>query len=449
MQLNRNPTNGRANQYGAERCYLLQSAVAFLIALPGFATGCNRLHPDPSKHRIASSSMAPTWFGPHRLATCPRCGQQSAIVEEAYDPLLPTRCFSCGSVCTCSAEVYPGENIEIASYHPNVPLKRLDLLTFQQTDGNDNFPQTLKRIWALPGEHIELRQGEAWLDGKLLQKSAREFSRVCIPISLFPKDTRSHWWIVKNSERDATPVEETDHSPLLLDKSQQLEFRYARPNRIPAIQEMRSSKILDDYAFNQNSIAQFHEVPDFLVLIELAEPANAPWTIVMESQGKRYGVEVAVKGTVNSKAVFGPSIRLLIAVCDGRLLAASDLQESIWNLSEVEIEKRSEGPDENSPITIMTSDRLRISRLMVARDQWLGPRESRLNEWTPEGTEAEVKAEELSGYFVLGDNLQLSIDSRDRSVGRIATDQVTGKVMTNEDSTKWILARLNHAFRGP
>lgn len=405
------------------------------------------------KHRVASSSMAPTWFGPHLTATCSHCGQSSPVVHEAYDPAVSTRCFSCGALCICENDLQAGEVIEVARRDANHPLKRFDVVAYGTHD-EDEFSQSLKRVWALPGERIELREGKAWINGTPLQKSAQELASVCLPLSRFPLDVRSHWWVADASHIEPIRIEvAANQSYFELKPNQRLEFRYVRPNRHPEMPSMLPSPIVDDFPFNQNSIAQFHEVPNYMLALELVRPVLTPWYVRMRSQGKQFRLCVGSNSKVTggqakpTSAEIDGTNRLLIAVCDDRLLAATEKRDSAWNLVDLEADSDPENAKLDSLITITTSEPLRIKRLLIARDQWLGPRESRLTEWELTGNEAEIAEANASGYFVLGDNLRLSLDSRETTVGRIAGDRITGLVKRLEDSPEWILSLLDHAFR--
>ena len=216
---------------------------------------------------------------------------------------------------------------------------------------------------------------------------------------------------------------------------------------------MLPSRIVDDFPFNQNSIAQFHEVPNYMLALELVRPVLTPWYVRMRSQGKQFRLCVGSNSKVTggqakpTSAEIDGTNRLLIAVCDDRLLAATEKRDSAWNLVDLEADSDPENAKLDSLITITTSEPLRIKRLLIARDQFLGPRESRLTEWELTGNEAEIAEANASGYFVLGDNLRLSLDSRETTVGRIAGDRITGLVKRLEDSPEWILSLLDHAFR--
>ena len=432
MRTNRSPSRYFAAFGDAERCWVLQSAVAFWGVLLGFAIGCDRSTNSVTKYQISSSSMAPTWFGPHLKATCSVCGQRSEIVLEAYDPAMPTRCTSCGAVCDSpnklnEDEIQPGEVIEITRPASSTGLKRFDLVTFSSSKLDSSTqvsPETLKRIWALPGEDIQLRDGNAWIDGKLLQKNLRAFASICIPLSRFPKDTRSHWWVTDKSNNQGARIEDVaNQGQLILERGQQLEFRYVRPNRNPAAAQLQPSSVVSDFPFNQNSIAKFYEVADVLLAIEFVKPTSAPWLASIQSERKRYRLCVGANDNASGNVVNLERVkRVMIAACDGRILVSTERTDHEWSLTELASDRVAvDQVDVDSLITITATDGLHISRLLVARDQWLGPRESRETDWMPSGNE------DTAGYFVLGDNLELSVDSRDASIGRIGPDRITGQ----------------------
>ncbi len=454
MLPNRNSMKPSLAIGSAERCNLVQFAVAIWGALLGATLGCVPSNHNVTKYQIDSSSMAPMWFGPHLTATCTHCRQQSLIVREAYDSAVPNRCFSCGEVCTSDDDLRRGEVIEITRCTTNTPLKRFDVVTFDSQERDDAESQpSLKRVWALPGESIELHDGEAWIEGKLLQKTAVEFAAICVPVSCFPKDNRSHWWIVNSKNSEAVSIETAANGEhLKLKTDQRLEFRYVRPNRNHEIPEMLPSPIVDDFTFNQNSIAQFHEVADFLLAIELERRPLATWCVGLQSKGKHHRICVGSSNELCGKSkldfsVADGALRLLIAVCDGRLLASTDNQNSLWQLVDLDGEFKIDNAVRDSLITITATETLHINRLLVARDQWLGPRESRLTDWQPDGSKAEMESQVSGGYFLLGDNLEMSIDSRDTAVGRIARERIAGRGKRLGDSPEWILTVVNHAFR--
>ena len=293
-----------------------------------------------------------------------------------------------------------------------------------------------KRIWALPDEQIELRDGQAWVNGQLLQKSVDEFAEVCVPLSDYPKDSFSHWWL-EDASHSLARVEDTARAKsLMLQPSHQLQFRYARPARDPSTPALVPSSFVDDYPCNQSSTAELHQVDDYLVAIELSEPTKSAWQISLSSGQQTYPVTID-----DSNSQLQASHFLMVAICDGRLLVSSETADQQTPLADFNSAATSKGVYEATTgsepplITISTQQPLMIKRLIVARDLWLGPRENRARTWTPE------PGIDTSGYFMLGDNLPLSVDSRDSRVGRIAPDRIAGRVNStypNASRKAWI-----------
>jgi Signal peptidase, peptidase S26 len=453
MQFQSYPLKGPVHR-SAESLSALQSAVAFWGVFIGFAIGCGRPTSNLVKYQIDSSSMAPTWFGPHLIASCRECGQRSAVVREAFDPALPTRCFSCGAVCESPKAqlggIHAGEVIEISKSETS--LTRFDVVTFKPSPGSSEHDEgaqreTLKRIWALPGEYLELHDGNAWIDGKPLQKSIGEFAAIGIPLSRFPKDSRSHWWVVDKANGETHIELAAGQGYLNLQRDQRLEFRYVRPNRNAQSPAMLRSPVVNDFPFNQNSIAQFHDVADVLLAIELYKPVATPWVVKFGTEGGLYRVHVGANEQVDGTAKVETATHMVFAICDGRLLVSTDLNDYQWELVDLVSEVDSEHVAPDSLLSITTTGDLGISRLLVARDQWLGPRMSREVDWVPTGNKHEIETAVAGGYFVLGDNLELSSDSRDAAVGRISPKRITGQVKRLGSEPHWIRELLDHTFR--
>ena len=232
-------------------------------------------------------------------------------------------------------------------------------------------------------------------------------------------------------------VEDTARAkPLVLHPSQQLQFRYARPTRDPSTPALTSSSFVDDYPCNQNSTAELHQVDDYLIAIELSEPSNSVWQISLRSGQQTYPIAID-----DSNSQLHASQFLVVAICDGRLLVSTETADQQTLLADFNSAATAKGiyeaTTDNAPtlITISAQQQLTIKRLIVARDLWLGPRENRAQNWTPES------GIDNSGYFVLGDNLPLSVDSRDSRVGRIAPNRITGRVNStypNASRKAWI-----------
>ncbi len=411
--------------------------------------------------------MAPRYFGPHYEAACQRCSRPTIVVAEAFDANLPARCFACGAVCEVNQQLKSGDTVnltkvDLTEANQRGRLHRFDVVAFNVTPLDANLKgghatqSTLKRVWAFPGEQIELRRGEGWINGRLLQKSLSELAEVCVPISCFPSDSISHWWLIdstQNTARKAERIESRNSEDWnILQPSQQLQFRYERPSRDPVIAGLVPSSLVDDYPFNQSSTAELHRVHDFLVAIELMELPSTDWLVQLRLGRELYSVRFVseqidapnrnVSASSAATLELRAARRVVVAICDERLLVATDIKEqvkSLGNLAPAEID------DVEQPlVTVSSNCSLTFKSIMVARDLWLGPRQNRSAVWKA------AEDGDASGYFLLGDNLPHSIDSRDDAVDRIAAERIVGRIESEydrdgEDWLSWLFSeKLKH-----
>lgn len=123
---------------------------------------------------VVSGSMTPTLLGPHRAFDCERCGERnvSAIEVPAMTGFRPA-CTFCGAT---------GPQLDRL---PEIPGDRMlvdyTTLLFREPRRWEvvalRLPQVasriaVKRVIGLPGETVELRGGEVYIDGKLAPKPA-------------------------------------------------------------------------------------------------------------------------------------------------------------------------------------------------------------------------------------------------------------------------------------
>lgn len=130
---------------------------------------------------IPTGSMAPTLRGWHRLGRCPRCGYEVAVgaaQSREQTPVTLARCPNCGrSFSLSDAPVISGDRVLVDR---NVfewrPPRRWEAAVFLNPDAEADASPTLyvKRIVGLPGETIQLREGDVYADGELCRKSWRQ-----------------------------------------------------------------------------------------------------------------------------------------------------------------------------------------------------------------------------------------------------------------------------------
>ncbi len=147
--------------------------------------------------RIPTGSMADTLKGAHFRLRCPQCGYQydHGFVPTSYgmaEDTIPlgavsirqqTRCPSCGY------NTPAGEKVPVANGDRILVLKciyqfqeprRWDVIVFKNpTDPSENY---IKRLIGLPGETIEIIDGDIYIDGLIARKPPQVQKELWMPI---------------------------------------------------------------------------------------------------------------------------------------------------------------------------------------------------------------------------------------------------------------------------
>jgi signal peptidase I len=138
-------------------------------------------------YQVPTGSMAPTLLGHHRECNCPRCGylvqvglhQRDNGADEApqrwYDRAFCPNCEAYG-LALHQAPVVSGERLLVnkAAFAWRVP-RRWEIVVFHLF-GFD----FIKRILGLPGESVEIKGGDLYVDGFLCRKTLDEFKAMRI-----------------------------------------------------------------------------------------------------------------------------------------------------------------------------------------------------------------------------------------------------------------------------
>jgi signal peptidase I len=119
-------------------------------------------------YRISTSDMAPTLCGPHYTGRCPQCGAATVVplLEEAHNGTCPTdengicsRCFRVAPAEHVSQESIPSDRILVRRL---AAPRRWDLVVFLFP--GDRSQIYVKRLVGLPGESIEIKEGDIWIN---------------------------------------------------------------------------------------------------------------------------------------------------------------------------------------------------------------------------------------------------------------------------------------------
>lgn len=146
---------------------------------------------DPSQWvlgTIIGDSMAPHLLGLHWLARCPNCHQVQPLTLQ-FEKGTTLVCRKCGKLVTPELTPAAADQLRLRRFGSNADesvsqLERFQLIAVDydaapsdEAPSDSQRPEqpskawTIKRLWALPGEEIEFRDGVCFIDGERLRKS--------------------------------------------------------------------------------------------------------------------------------------------------------------------------------------------------------------------------------------------------------------------------------------
>ncbi|MFH1613875.1 MAG: signal peptidase I [Planctomycetota bacterium] len=134
---------------------------------------------------IPTGSMADTLRGDHYRLRCSQCGYQ---YEHNFSPerrraMIDTRCPSCGFFQSISGKDKPvkGDKILVLKcVYQFFDPKRWDVVVFKNpTEPRINY---IKRLVALPGETVEIIDGDVYINGRIVRKPPKVQDELWMPV---------------------------------------------------------------------------------------------------------------------------------------------------------------------------------------------------------------------------------------------------------------------------
>ncbi|TWT75354.1 S26 family signal peptidase [Allorhodopirellula solitaria] len=369
----------------------------------------------PKRYRISGPSMNPTLWGPSRSLACESCGIRirvdSSTLQLAMEGLsqgvLPASalaCWHCGHVITktqvrhgLATDELPPDVVEITArarrdFQPGAMV----LIERQGTHA--------KRLLGVPGQTISRdRLGRLQIDGQLPGFS----SLPQITVDADRCRERSRWL---NEAASTGWQRQTDRSWTTHSDSSWLVYHHQNVYR-----GKHSGRVLDDYPGNLGVQRSLFPAAGLSIQFSLAAPVGgeqaaevwtAIWTesgVVLQQQRVRLRANIAIPVQTKNPAVAGSSSRLHLP---------TDL---VTPQTPVAL-RIAAGPRSR----IDLSD-LSVNRTVVYRDTAVVPRAKSANPARPLQYPQRLGDDE---WFVVGDNVPLSIDSRHWGV--VTTAEILG-----------------------
>lgn len=407
---------------------LLTNSLPFAILL-GFL-GCRGGRIE--EYQVVSSSMAPTLVGPTLPAVCTQCGATRDVAAETFRSEYVTRCYRCGYTCRVENRPTSGQIARLSPLDDTAKLKRFDVVALKTAEGI-----TAKRIWGLPGESLMIRNGKLWIHQQPYRRSLADFERTSIPLADFSQVPSPMWKIGSVSGDDERPLA-AGVEPVAVGASESLIWRYqkpasVRPHEVPNHQWLTASGLDDDYPCNQGLSYLLKPIDDFLISLEFSQPMSG--TAHLNFPYRRRDVKIELLSAeipssqdAGAQVSIPVQVKLKLAICDGRLLVQSDRREFTAEWAEVESSFPESATSEMYLQITPQSTSLQITECRISRDIYL-----RVAEAGATAVAGQPPAEEKSwppaadSFFVIGDNVPASIDSRN-GLGMVSRGQIVGRI---------------------
>ncbi|MFO0960293.1 MAG: signal peptidase I [Isosphaeraceae bacterium] len=132
---------------------------------------------------VPTGSMAPTLLGQHRELVCPNCGSRFAVGLDDQGPSGRVVCHNCGQddLEQASVSERDGDRLLVLKHlYDWRPPRRYEVVVFH----NPNQPTQayVKRLVGLPGESVQIKDGDLYIDGRIARKSPEEQWAMRIPV---------------------------------------------------------------------------------------------------------------------------------------------------------------------------------------------------------------------------------------------------------------------------
>ncbi len=126
-------------------------------------------------YRVRGGSMAGTLLGVHRDVVCADCGYRFACDSNVRSPPVRAVCPNCGYAGN-DVQSYPdaaGDRVLVdrTAFTVRGP-RRWEVVALRAVAPDDGL--AVKRVVGLPGESIEIRQGDVYVDGEIVRKNLAE-----------------------------------------------------------------------------------------------------------------------------------------------------------------------------------------------------------------------------------------------------------------------------------
>jgi signal peptidase I len=379
---------------------------------------------------VPTGSMAPTLLGNHKAVVCPRCGYTVRVGSgDRGAHAAGAACPNCGcpDLGLDQAPVCRGDHLlaNKGLYDWRRP-RRWEMAIFLSPV--DDAKVFVKRVVGLPGESVQVRDGDIYVDHELARKTLAELKALRIPVFDNNYQPGGDGWRARwltQPERGPSPQ---DGTGLRLDAQGAGEAYQWLVYRHTFATTDKARPIFDEYAYNGSDPARAPEpVHDFMIDCDLEVRAGDGWlalglddggsevlaelpvgalkdgTHLSELLGREDGGEQTVYRTAPTTGlVTGRTYHVEFAFADRRASLALDGRELFAPVDRPGLPRRAE---------VVKPARIGARGVEVVVHNFRLFRDVHYTAAGRHGVQAPVRLG-AGQYFVLGDNSPNSDDSR-------------------------------------
>ena len=303
---------------------------------------------------VPTGSMAPTLLGFHKELACPNCRYPFVIgMDEQGRSGRPT-CPNCGKVGLGEVPAVEcnGDRLLVQKFLFDIrPPRRWEVSVFLSNDEPDQ--AYVKRVVGLPGETIQVVEGDVYINGKVARKSLDEQRAMRIPVydnDYMPDDSDRfpRWRFRLDRSNRVTPSgwraegSRFLHDPVAKNGEREdwVEYRHFDPDRSrygPVRDfcpyngdDVRSDNAVDDLMISAD-VSVRPDVKSFVVRLDRGSdhfvvtlPVDGHSRVQVRRNGRALELTNARGGLTSSKAETPRFSRLEASVIDRRVTVALD-----------------------------------------------------------------------------------------------------------------------------